>query len=303
MADLSAGAAWIKGEILPINEATIGVTDWGVIHSDITYDVVPVRNGAFFRLSDYVARFEASMASLRLQTGIDRASIHAILHTIVASTGLRESYCAMVASRGSPVIPGSRDPRDCANHFYAWCVPFIYVLSEEVAARGARLKVASTKRIPPDSVDPRVKNYHWGDFTPGLFEAKDAGFDNTLLLDHVGNVTEGPGFNVFAVIDGRVVTPDDGCLEGITRRTVLEMAQAEGIATEIRTIPLAEFIEADEVFASTSGGGVAPVVQIDERTFSNGAPGPVTMRLRATYQDWIQRKDLRDEVEYPDSRQ
>ena len=63
------------------------------------------------------------------------------------------------------------------------------------------------RRIPADSVNPRAKNYHWGDFTAGLFEATDAGYETVVLLDHAGNVTEGPGFNVFAVTEGRVVTP------------------------------------------------------------------------------------------------
>lgn len=300
MTDLSAGAAWMGGEILPIGEAKIGVTDWGLTHSDITYDVVPVRNGAFFRLPDYLTRFEASMAALRLDTGIDRAGIHTALHRIVAASGLRDSYCAMVASRGSPAIPGSRDPRDCANHFYAWCVPFIHVIPEDVVARGARLKIASTRRIPIDSVDPRVKNYHWGDFTPGLFEAKDAGFDTTLLLDHQGRVTEGPGFNIFAVLGDRVVTPEFGCLEGITRRTALEIAVAEGLSPEIRDLSHGELMEADEVFTATSGGGISPVIQVDERIFSNGAPGPVASRFREVYRAWMARPDLTDPVGYTD---
>ncbi|MBY8975825.1 aminotransferase class IV [Rhodobacteraceae bacterium NNCM2] len=298
MTDLANGAAWMKGSIIPIGEASIGVTDWGLTHSDITYDVVPVMDGGFFRLGDYLTRFEASMKSLRLETGMDRAAIHAALHEMVATSGLRDSYCAMVASRGSPVIPGSRDPRDCANHFYAWCVPFVHVIPQDVAARGARLKIGSTRRIPTDSVDPRVKNYHWGDFTPSLFEAKEAGFDNTVLLNHAGEMTEGPGFNIFAIIDGRVVTPEFGCLEGITRRTALEIARAEGLETEARALPLDEFMEAEEVFLTTSGGGVVPVVQVDERIFSNGAAGPLTLRLRDQYRAWMASPDYREEIAY-----
>ena len=118
---LAKGAAWMNGEIMPINKARLPVNDWGILHSDITYDVVPVRDGAFFRLPDYMERFRASRASLRLDIGMDEAAISAALHRMVAASGLRDSYVAMVASRGVPLIPGTRDPRECGNHFYSCC--------------------------------------------------------------------------------------------------------------------------------------------------------------------------------------
>ncbi len=296
--NFSKGAAWVGGKIIPIDQASIGVTDWGLTHSDITYDVVPVREGGFFRLSDYLGRFEESMQALRLDPGVTTQGIREALHQIVSASGLRDSYCAMVASRGVPIVPGSRDPRDCANHFFAWCVPFVHVIPEAIAAKGARLKIASTKRIPADSVNPRAKNYHWGDFTTGLFEAKDAGFDSTVLLNHQDEMTEGPGFNIFAVIDGKVVTPDLVCLEGITRRSALEIATELELPTEIRALARDEFLQADEVFLTTSGGGVVPVVSIDDRLFSNGAPGTVTIRIRDRYRVWMTRPELREEIAY-----
>ncbi|MEM9046601.1 MAG: aminotransferase class IV [Pseudomonadota bacterium] len=300
MTDFSKGAAWQGGRIMPIHEAKIGVTDWGLTHSDITYDVVPIREGAFFRLPDYLERFHQSMESLRLDVGMNSAEIRSALHAMVAASGLHDSYCSMVASRGVPTIPGSRDPRDCANHFYAWCVPFIYVFKPDVVERGAKLQIGATRRIPDDSVDPRAKNYHWGDFTPSLIDAKETGFDNTLLLDHQGRVTEGPGFNIFAVFGDHIVTPEWGCLEGITRRTVLEIAAVEGLIPEIRDLPVAKFMQADEVFTSTSGGGIAPVVQVDDRVFSNGAPGQITQRLATAYLAWTGREDLIERVSYGD---
>ena len=121
--DWSKGAAWIRGEVVPIAEATIGVTDWGVTRSDIAYDVVPVWEGACFRWGDHLDRFIDSMMALRMDPGISRGEIRAALHAMVARSGLRKAYVAMVASRGGPLVPGTRDPRACANHFYAWCVP------------------------------------------------------------------------------------------------------------------------------------------------------------------------------------
>jgi branched-chain amino acid aminotransferase len=301
-ADFSKGAAWMRGQVIPIAEASIGVNDWGLTRSDITYDVVPVREGAFFRLEDYLDRFEASIASLRLDIHMSRADIKAALHAMVARSGLRAAYVAMVASRGVPLIPGTRDPRTCANHFYAWCVPYIHVVPLEVAEKGASVWIAKeVRRIPEDSVNPRAKNYHWGDITRSLFEAKDNGFETVVLLDHAGNVTEGPGFNVFAVKDGRVITPDRGVLHGITRRTVLDICAERGIVTEERALPLAELLEADEVFLSTSGGGAVPVTRIDERIFSNGVPGQVAVGIRDAYWEWMSRAKNCQPIAYMDS--
>ena len=95
-----------------------------------------------------------------------------------------------------------------------------------------------------------------------------------------------------------VVTSEHGVLHGITRRTVLEMAGEIGLATERRPLPLEEFLEADEVWLSTTAGGVVPVTKVDDRVFSNGAPGPVARRLRALYREWTARPDMRQEVAY-----
>lgn len=300
MPDFSKGAAWMKGAVMPIDQAAIGVLDWGLTHSDICYDVVPVWSGGFFRLPDYLARFRASTAALRLNIPQSDTEIIEILHQIVARSGLRDAYVSMVASRGSPLIPGSRDPRECGNHFYAWCIPYVHVIKQEIAARGTHLWVSKgSRRIPEDSVNPRAKNYHWGDFTTGLFEAKDNGFDTTILLDFADNVTEGPGFNLFILKGNSVITADRGVLHGLTRRTVLELCAARGLDCETRALPLSEVMEADEVFLSTSSGGVVPVARIDDRVFSNDAPGPVSRQLRDAYFALMRDPAYRQEVEYP----
>ncbi len=297
--DLKAGAAWMRGRIMPIGEASIPLNDWGLIHSDITYDVVPVWDGAFFRLELYVERFFRSMASLRLDPGLSEPDIRTVLQELVAATGQRRAYVAMVTSRGVNAVPGSRDPRDCRNHFFAWCVPYIHVIRPDIAQSGASVHVARTvTRIPSSSVDARVKNYHWGDFTKGLFEAKDAGAETVVLLDREGNVTEGPGFNIFSIKGNRLVTPAADVLEGISRQTVLEIGAELGLRTETRTLPLAELLQSDEVLISTSGGGVAPITQIDDRLFSNGSPGEVTSSIKERYFAWAGSPRYRTEIDY-----
>ena len=297
--DLSHGAAWMNGEVIPIAQATIPVNDWGLVHSDITYDVVPVIDGAFFRFDEYLARFLSSMENLHLDPGMTKLDIQAALHQMVGKSNLRDSYVAMVCSRGKPKIAGSRDPRDCDNHFFAWCVPYVHVIKPEVVEQGATAWIAQNAyRIPENSVNPLVKNYHWGDFTQGIFEAKDKDYETVILLDYDGNVTEGPGFNVFAVKDKALITPDRGVLAGVSRKTVLEMAEHLGINTSIRSLSVEELLEADEVFLSSSGGGVIPIIRVNETIFGNGASGPISVQLNKTYWTWTTLEKYRDPIDY-----
>ncbi|MCP5088986.1 MAG: branched-chain amino acid--2-keto-4-methylthiobutyrate aminotransferase [Rhodobacteraceae bacterium] len=299
MTDLSNGAAWMEGKIIPISEAKIGVTDWGLTRSDITYDVVHVWEGSFFRLPDYLDRFESSITKLRLDIPQSRQEITDILHDMVATSGLRSAYVSMVASRGTPIVPGTRDPRACKNHFFAWVVPFVRVIPQDVAERGAHIQLATaSRRISPSSVDPTVKNYHWGDMTRALFDALDSGFDSTALLDENGHITEGPGFNIFAVIDGVVVTPKSGVLEGITRKTVLEISAELGLPCATRGISAQEFLNAEEVFTATTAGGPVAVTRVNNRILGNDAPGNTTHQVIEAYWDWHKRPELTQPINY-----
>ena len=297
--DLSMGAAWMNGKVLPISQAMIPVNDWGLVHSDITYDVVPVIDGAFFRFDEYLARFLSSMENLHLDPRMSKRDIKAALHQMVGKSSLRDSYVAMVCSRGKPKIAGSRDPRDCENHFFAWCVPYVHIIKPEIVKQGATAWIAQNAyRIPENSVNPLVKNYHWGDFTQGIFEAKDKDYETVILLDYDGNVTEGPGFNVFAVKDKVLITPDRGVLAGVSRKTVLEMAEHLGINTSVRPLSVEELLEADEVFLSSSGGGVIPIIRVNETIFGNGASGPISVQLNETYWKWTTLEKYRDPIDY-----
>ena len=283
----------MHGQIIPISEAKISVFDWGLTRSDITYDVVHVWEGAFFRLDDYLDRFHSSMKKLRLDVGLDRSAICSALIDLLATSGLRSAYVSMVASRGTPIVPGARDPRACKNHFYAWAIPFVWMIPQDVAKRGAHISVGEkARRISPNSVDPTVKNYHWGDMTAALFQALDLGYDTTVLLDEQDQITEGPGFNIFAVIEARVVTPKSGMLAGISRKTVIEICEALGIPCEATDISKDDFLNAEEVFITTTAGGIVPVTRVDARILGNDFMGPTTAKILQTYWDWHARADL-----------
>ncbi|MBV7429038.1 MULTISPECIES: aminotransferase class IV [unclassified Acidovorax] len=284
--DYSQGAACVRGQYVPIGDAAIPLTDWGFLRSDATYDVVTVWDGAFFRLDAHLERFLASCARLRLDPGRSPAEIAAVLEQCVRLSGLRDAYVEMIVTRGQPPW-GSRDPRQAVNQFYAFAVPYVWIANEAQRERGLNLIVSDVQRIPASSVDPRVKNYHWNDLTMGLLGALDTGGDTVVLTDGAGHVVEGPGFNVFCVdAQGTIATPAQGMLEGITRRTVLEMAASLGLPLQARALPAAELRGAREVFLSTSGGGVLPVTRVDGRPVGDGAVGPVVRQLVRTYWDW-----------------
>ena len=283
------GAAYVRGRFVPMQDACIPVNDWGFTRSDAVYDVVHVFAGGFFRLDDHLDRFERSMAARRLRPPEDRAAIEDVLHRCVALTGLDDAYVAMVASRGKPRIAGSRRPADCDNHFLAYALPWIDVIPQDVQERGAHLWIASIPRVPDASVDPTVKNYQWSDLTSGLLEAHDHGFDTAILCDAAGFVTEGPGFNIFVVRDGHVLTPDRGSLHGITRRSVLELCDMLGLAAAVAPITRSELEDADEVFAATTAGGVMPVARVGGRILGNDRPGPISLRLKDAY--WAKHRE------------
>ncbi|WP_428032487.1 aminotransferase class IV [Ancylobacter sp.] len=281
--DFSQGVAFVEGRYVPAREAKLSILDWGFTRSDVTYDVAHVRDGGFFRLDDHLDRFERSLAACRLSPPHDRGAIAGILDRCVGLSGLRDAYVAMVCTRGRPRVFGSRRPADCDNLFTAYAIPWIDVIPPDVQARGAHLYVASVPRVAPASIDPTVKNYHWGDLTRGLFEAHDAGADTAVLLDSEGFVTEGPGFNVFIVRNGEVLTPDRGALEGITRRSVLDLCALTGVPARIAPLRHEDLLQADEMFCTTTAGGVMPVARVDSHIMSNDAPGPVSLRLKQLY--------------------
>lgn len=293
------GAAYIDGTYVPISEARIPIMDRGFTRSDATYDVTHVWKGYIFRLEDYLDRFERNCASLRFKLPHSREEIREILLECVRRTGLRDSYVQMTCTRGIPP-KGSRDPRQAENRFYAFAVPFVWIATPEQQEIGYNLHISRIQRIPPESVDPTTKNFHWLDLTMGLFEAFDAGCDIEVLVDGKGNVTEGPGFNVFALTAGRLTTPASGVFDGMTRRTVIELCRETNIALIETELSITDIRKADEVFISSTAGGIIPITKLDGIAVGDGNPGPLTKRLQTLF--WARKEAgwLGLKIEYND---
>ncbi|WP_081070128.1 aminotransferase class IV [Burkholderia cepacia] len=283
------GAAYMNGRFVPIADARVSVLDWGFLHSDVTYDTVHVWNGRFFRLDRHIARFRRSLARLRLDVPFSDDALRDILVECVRRSGLRNAYVEMLCTRGvSPTF--SRDPRDAVNQFIAFAVPYGSVANERQLREGLHLHlVDDVRRIPPESVDPQIKNYHWLDLVAGLLKGYDAGAESVVLKCTDGSIAEGPGFNVFIVRDGRLRTPERGVLHGITRQTVFELAASMGIDAQAGRVDDAQLREADEVFITSTAGGIMPVTRLNGAPIGDGRPGPMTRRLFDAY--WAKHED------------
>lgn len=291
------GVAFQDGQYLPVSEAKISVLDWGFLHSDATYDTVHVWRGAFFRLDRHLERFWGNLRRLRMTIPHDRDAVREILHNCVALSGHRDAYVEMLCTRGtSPSF--SRDPREAENRFMAFAVPFGSVANEEQLARGLHVTVSDIVRIPPASLDPAIKNYHWLDLVGGLYDAYARGGETALLLDTEGNIAEGPGFNVFLVKDGRLATPASGVLPGITRQSVFDLCEELTLDCTPRPVSRAELSAADEVFVTSTAGGIMPVTRIDDRPVGGGGVGKVTRRIKDLYWDKHEDPDWSSKVDY-----
>jgi branched-subunit amino acid aminotransferase/4-amino-4-deoxychorismate lyase len=279
------GVAWVDGELFPLQEARIPILDQGFMHSDLTYDVPSVWDGRFFRLDDHISRLEASCGKLRLKLPLPRGEVKSILVDMVSKSGIRDAFVEIIVTRGLKGVRGT-DPKDIVNRIYMFIQPYVWVMEPEVQPVGGTAIIARTvRRTPPGSMNPTVKNLQWGDLVRGLFEASDRGATYPFLTDGDTNLTEGSGFNIFLVKNGVLYTPARGVLEGITRRSVIDAAHKNGLEIHVELIPVQMAYDADEIFMSTTAGGIMPITSLDGKPVKDGKLGPITKKIRDTY--WV----------------
>ena len=292
------GVGYMDGEYCAKQDMKLPVADLGFLLSDTTYDALHVIDGSFFRMEDHLDRWEQSITKRQFNSiPYDRDETREILMECVRRSGLRKSMVYLLATRGE-ALDGLKDLRKCQNRFLAWAVPYYAVIPDDKMEDGIDICVSSVLRTPPDAIDPTVKNFARIDFSDALLEAYDKGYDHAVLLDRDGNVTEGRGWNIFALHGGRLVSPDDGVLEGITRRTVVELAQQTNIKAEFGKLKADELRSADEVFMTSTAGGIMPIRKIDDQVIGNGTKGPVTQRLTDMYWALHEDPDYNTPVDY-----
>ena len=282
------GYAWIDNKYVELAEAKIPILDWGFLRSDATYDVVHVWKGRFFRLDKHIDRFFESTKKLRMQCQISREELKKILANCVVKGKLENAYVEMIQTRGiSPNFV--RDPRLATPRVMAFAVPFGWILKQEDFEKGLNVLLTDIKRIPPSSVDPTIKNYHWMDLVTGMLDAYEKGNDTAVLVDEDNNITEGPGFNLFCINGSGIFTPDHGVLEGITRQSVFDLAEELNLPITRKSISVEELYTAEELFATSTAGGIMPITKVSGKEIGKGSVGSLTRQLHKLY--WEKHSD------------
>ncbi|MEM8499736.1 MAG: aminotransferase class IV [Pseudomonadota bacterium] len=286
------GSAYIIDQCCPIEMAAVPIVDSGFMHADAAYDVVSVSKGRFFRLHDHLDRFQASCEKFRLSNPYSRDQTADILTNLVKLAGTQEAYVWWCVTRGVLPSGASRGDVDAfQNMFYAFVIPYMYIADDAQRSRGLDVQISQRYiRIPSNAVDPTAKNLHWMDMKLSLFEAADAGKEWSVLTDDNGNLTEAPGANIFLLKDNGIYTPDSGCLEGITRKTTLELAKEIGLSVHVEKVSAQQLLNADEAFITSSAGGIMPINSVDDVILGGKAgPGALTTSLHNLY--WQKRWD------------
>ena len=282
------GYAWIDSKYVELAEAKIPILDWGFLRSDATYDVVHVWKGRFFRLDKHIDRFFESTKKLRMPCQISRDELKKVLANCVIKGKLENAYVEMIQTRGiSPKFV--RDPRLATPRVMAFAVPFGWILKQEDFEKGLNVLLTDIKRIPPSSVDPTIKNYHWMDLVTGMLDAYEKGNDTAVLVDENNNITEGPGFNLFCINASVIFTPDHGVLEGITRQSIFDLAKELHLPIMKKSISVDELYSAKELFATSTAGGIMPITRVSGQEIGKGSVGSLTRQLHKLY--WEKHSD------------
>jgi branched-chain amino acid aminotransferase len=278
------GLVWINGELKPTDEAMISVFDHGLLYGDGVFDTMFATYGYIFKLQEHLARFRRSLRATRMTLPIPEDSLERVVRETVAANGLRDAYIKVVATRGVSPEP-LLDPRNTQPTLIVFVRPYLSLAGAGKKETGLSTKLTSIQRVGHAALDPRVKNLNYLNLVLAKFEAINANADEALLIDEEGFVCEAPGYNLFAVRDGTVITPERGVLEGITRETVLELCAELGIPSVIKSIAPFDLFVADEAFLSSTAAGLVPVTRVDGALIADGRPGPIFRRLDAAYDD------------------
>ena len=282
MSERKSGVAWIAGEVVPLAEARVPITDHGLLYGDGVFEGIRISGGRVFRLDDHLARLAvgAGAIGLALPGGVEAAR-SAVLVTARAF-GEAEAYVRLVVTRGEGAL--GVDPASCPEPRLLCIVDRIALYDTRQREQGLDLVTVSVRRPPADVLDPRVKSLNYLNNVLAKREARLRGADEALVLNTHGNVAEAAVANVFCARDGALWTPPgaDGALEGITRRTILELAAELGIEARERTLGRFDLLAAEEAFLTGSGAGLVAVRSLDGQRIP--APGKLFLRLREAFE-------------------
>jgi len=285
-----ADLIWMNGQLVPWDEAKVHVLTHGLHYGTGVFEGIRCYETeigpAVFRHREHVDRLFKSAELYYMPIPYDREQLRSATLELIARNGLRSCYIRPVVFRGAGVMGlfPLDAPVDVAIAVWEWGA----YLGEEGKANGIRAKVSSWRRISPDSLIPHAKaNGQYLNSVLAKIESQKAGYEEAILLDHLGHVCEGTGENVYVVRDGAILTPPQtaSILDGINRRSVIQIARDLGFDVVERDLARAELYLADEVFMTGTAAELTPVREIDDHTIGDGRPGEVTRAVQAAFED------------------
>ncbi len=281
---------WMNGDFVPWDEAKVHVLTHGLHYGTGVFEGVRCYDTAIgpavFRHQDHVERLFKSAELYYMPLPFTREQIRSATLELIARNGLRSCYIRPIAFRGAGVmgIYPLDAPVDVAVAVWEWGA----YLGDEGKQKGVRAKVSSWRRISGESLIPQAKaSGQYLNSVLAKIEATKAGYEEGILLDDHGHVCEGTGENIYVVRDGAILTPPQtaSILDGINRRSIIQIARDLGFTVVERDLARAELYLADEVFVSGTAAELTPVREIDDHTVGDGTPGEVTRAVQSAFED------------------
>jgi len=278
---------YIDGKYYDKDDAKISVLDHGVLYGDGVFEGIRVYNSRVFRLSEHVDRLYASAKAIALTIPMNGKEMEAAVAATVRANNTQDGYIRLVVTRGQGSL--GLDPGSCDRATVIIIVGDIQLYPEEFYKAGIKLVTASTRRVPPECLDPRIKSLNYLNNILAKMEARAAGALEAVMLNTQGFVTECTADNIFIVKGGRLLTPHpaQGALHGVTMRTVSEIAKNQGIECAESAVTQYDLYAADECFITGTGAEVMPVISVDGRIIGDGKPGPLTLQLMEDYRKLV----------------
>lgn len=290
--DYTKGQIWLGDGIVPAESAALSVMSAAVLYGLSVYTVFPVNKTpsgmAAFRLADHYKRLEESAHIM----GIDAfpgswtyEKFEVAVKKLIEANKVQDDVLVRATVHVVETVPGTRS-RGLRTEVSIFVYPAVPILPQN----GARLKTSVWRRVPDHSVPARAKvNGAYVNSVLGKQDAIDSGYDDCVFLDDGGHVCELSAANIFLIKRGKLITPNttSDILEGINRRTIIEMAKAEGIEVIERTVDLTELYVADEAFACGTSAFVAPIVEVDARQIGSGQTGSITRQIAQSHHELL----------------
>jgi len=283
MLDIESLTVYVNGEFVPGPEARISVFDRGLLYGDAIFEGIREYSGRVFKLDEHLDRLYESAQVIDLEIPLGKAEMKEVILETLRRNQLQDAHIRPIVTRGvgsMGVGPGDQLMPTVIVFAHPWA-PFL-------GDAGITMKTVAVRRVPPQSIDSRVKHVGYLNSVLAKLEARAACADEALILDIPGFVAEGPGENFLIVKDNVVVSPTTiNILNGITRRTVLALARKAGLRTEEKNLTLGDVYTADEAFVCGTGAEITPVVKVDGRVIGPGVAGPVTRRLMVAFKELV----------------